>query len=276
MLKVAVEVDAPPVWFSAVQCRPPRTTRPLPRESDPMFAVAVAVRVAPLSMEACDWLASPLMVKSPPGTATFCMVVSASDDGWVVTEANSAPAPRPLAEELFVTLLLPLWLPLVDSTCTGWGVWLWLSGGRTTRAALRLERGADGAEVDGLRQRLRLHVLEVRNRRGERDGVAQASGRGRQGDRLGLGRAVARDEGGVRPRGRSQLDQADGADEGAPESDASHGRGVVPVSKTCCQRLARITHLTGPPLGYQEQNDRLGLSLRVLVPRALVRRRQPG
>ena len=129
MLKVPVEVDAAPVWFSADQCRWPRTTRPLPSESDATSAVAVAVRVAPLSMEACVWLVSPLIEKSPPGTATFCIVVSASEEGWVVTEANSAPAPRPLAEELFVMLSLPLALPLVDSTCTGWGVWLWLTVG---------------------------------------------------------------------------------------------------------------------------------------------------
>ena len=86
-----------------------------------MSAVAVAVRVAPLSMEAFALDVSPLTASRPPGIAMFDTVVSEPEDGCVVAVAASLPMPSPLGEDCGVMLLERLWLPLVDSACTGGG-----------------------------------------------------------------------------------------------------------------------------------------------------------
>ena len=86
-----------------------------------MSDVAVAVRVAPLSMEAFALDVSPLMASIPPGTEMLDAVVSEPDDGCVVAVAASLPRPRPSGEDCGVMLSDRLWLPLVDSACTGGG-----------------------------------------------------------------------------------------------------------------------------------------------------------
>ncbi len=86
-----------------------------------MSDVAVAVRVAPLSMEAFALDVSPLTASRPPGTEMFDTVVSEPDDGWVVAVAASLPTPRPSDVDWGVMLSERLWLPLVDSACTGGG-----------------------------------------------------------------------------------------------------------------------------------------------------------
>ena len=119
--KVPAEVVVPPDCCVAVHCSPPRTTAPLPRESCPMSAVAVAVRVAPLSIDAFALDVSPLTPTKPPGIAMFETPVSEPEDGCVVAVAASSPMPRPSGEDCGVMLLERLWFPLVDSACTGGG-----------------------------------------------------------------------------------------------------------------------------------------------------------
>ena len=104
MEKVPVAVVAPPDCCVAFHCSPPRTTAPLPREICPMSDVAVAVRVAPLSMEACALDVSPLTASIPPGTEMLEAVVSEPDDGCVVAVAASFPRPRPSGEDCGVML----------------------------------------------------------------------------------------------------------------------------------------------------------------------------
>ena len=66
MENVPLEVVVPPDCCVAVHCRPPSTTAPLSREICPISDVAVAVRVAPLSMEAFALDVRPLMASSHP------------------------------------------------------------------------------------------------------------------------------------------------------------------------------------------------------------------
>ncbi len=121
MENAPVAVVVAPVCWVAVHCRLPRTTAPLPMEICPMLDVAVAVRVAPLSMEAFAPDVSPLTVSSPPGTEMLDTVVREPEDGCVVAVAASFPRPRPSGEDCGVMLLERLWLPFVDSACTGGG-----------------------------------------------------------------------------------------------------------------------------------------------------------
>ncbi len=192
---MALDACAVPDFCVAAQCRPPRTTAPPPRESCPTSAVAVAVRVLPPSMETCVVEVKPLMANRPPGTAMLFTVVVASEVGWVVALAASLPMPKPLACDWGVMEDVRLWFPFVDSAWTGGGTSAGREGRRTPVTSLRLERGADGAEVDGLGQRPGLEVLVVRDGGGENDGVIEASGRRRQADGLRLCVGVAGGEG---------------------------------------------------------------------------------
>ena len=57
-----------------------------------MSDVAVAVRVAPLSMEACALDVRPLTASTPPGTEMLDAVVNEPDEGCVVAVAASSPS----------------------------------------------------------------------------------------------------------------------------------------------------------------------------------------
>ena len=95
----------------------------------PTSAVAVAVRVAPLSMEACELEVMPSMLKRPPGTEMSLTVVVEDEAGCVDALADSLPRPRPLGDDWGVMESVRLWFPLVDSACTGGGTSFWGSVG---------------------------------------------------------------------------------------------------------------------------------------------------
>ena len=173
-------VLAPPVCCVAAQCRPPRTTAPPASEICLMSAVAVAVRVALLSIEAWVVEVRPLTLSKPPGTAMLFTVVVASDVGRVVAFADSFPMPRPSGDACGVMLLVCVWFPLVDLTCTAGGTSLGGSVGLPPLHPWASSAVPIAAEVDGLRERLRLHVLVVGDGRRQRDGVVQAARGGRQ------------------------------------------------------------------------------------------------
>ena len=79
--------------------------------------MAVAVRVLPLSIEACELDPRPETVSKPPGTVMSATAVVELAVGCVVTLADSLPAPT--GDVAGVMELVRLWFPLTDSACTG-------------------------------------------------------------------------------------------------------------------------------------------------------------
>ncbi len=79
----------------------------------------------PLSTEACALVVMLPMVIKLPGTLAAAAVVVDADAGCVVAMAISLPTPRPVSVDCGVMESVRVWLPLVDSACTGGGTSLW-------------------------------------------------------------------------------------------------------------------------------------------------------
>ncbi len=118
-LKVAVEVVVAPVCCVAVHTRPPSWISPLTSEIVPIVDVAVAVRVAPLSIEVCEVDDRPDTDKKLPGTLMPATAVLEVAVGCVVTLADSVPTP--IGKAAGVIVWPSCWFPLTDSACTEGG-----------------------------------------------------------------------------------------------------------------------------------------------------------
>ena len=234
-----------------------------------MSAVAHAVRVAPLSTEACELVVMLLTSMTSPGVLADVGGGRRSGrrlrrgDGRLVAHA------QPGVGRLWRDAVGQVLVAVGRLGLLGRGHVALRQGGRRVVTALRLERRPDGAEVDRLRERLGLLVLVVGDGRGQRDGVAQATSGRRQLNRLCLGLRVPGHEGRVGARGGPQLDQAHGREQRATQGDPQRRRrGAAPAD--VCPHRPHALHVVNPPLEHREQNERSSTSLR--LPRRTPRR----
>ena len=87
-----------------------------------MSDVAVAILVSPLSMATCEVEVSPDTVIKPPGTVIPAVVVVASSRRLRRRRSRSRCAdPIPVDVVSGVMVSVTVWLPLIDSACTGGG-----------------------------------------------------------------------------------------------------------------------------------------------------------
>ena len=118
MENVPVEVVVPPDCWVAFHCRPPRTTAPSERDLPDVRRRRGRARGAVVD-GGLRADVSPLTASTLRAPRCWTAVVSEPDDGCVVAVAASFPMPRPSGEDCGVMLSDRLWLPLVDSACTG-------------------------------------------------------------------------------------------------------------------------------------------------------------